>query len=238
MFYINTHNASTSKLCICRHDLAIGRSEKASTGNDRMFFVSELRVAKRVFLNRAAIVVKALLQFFVSMYIATIHAIRLDTTTRSTGRSSAVSPLSKNAGAMPILADGKSAWTQGGSASSHDSSSPIFTPFLPLSVRPVLFPIPDVTLTRRVKLKADESLSTWETIQIFCNDSRQWFNVANTHRVFSNRGEKRNESRLRKSRSTRRLGNDVRCEWDFLCCIETRRKAYLNTRWMKIRVLE
>lgn len=102
--------------------------------------------------------------------------IRLDTTTRSTGRS-AVSPLSKNAGAMPILADGKSAWTQGGSASSHDSSSPIFTPFLPLSVRPVLFPIPDVTLTRRVKLKADESLSTWETIQIFCNDSRQWFSV-------------------------------------------------------------
>jgi len=172
----------------------IGRNEEASTGSDWMFFVGELRVAKRVFLNWAAIVVKALLQFFVAvaMYIA-LHAIRLDTTTtRSTGRSSTatVSPSSKNAGAIPILADSKSAWTQGGSASSHDSSSPIFTPFLPLSVRSVLSLAPDVTLTRRVKLKAAESLSTWGAIQIFCNDSRQRFSVANARQVFPNKDEK------------------------------------------------
>jgi len=63
------------------------------------FFVSELRVAKWIFFNREAIVVKTLLQFFVAvaMYIA-IHVIRLDTTTRSTGRSSMVSPLRKMQG--------------------------------------------------------------------------------------------------------------------------------------------
>jgi len=39
LYFISIHNASASKLCICRHNLAIGRSEKASTGNNRMFFV-------------------------------------------------------------------------------------------------------------------------------------------------------------------------------------------------------
>lgn len=64
----------------------IGRSE-VSIENDRMFFVGELQVAKQVFLNRAAIVVKASLQFFVAvvMYIA-IHAIRLDALNRSVAR--------------------------------------------------------------------------------------------------------------------------------------------------------
>lgn len=84
------------------------RSEGTIAGNGRMFLVDELWVARRVFPNRAAIVVRvaAIFRYSRSTYIV-IHAIPLDTTTLN--RSSAFSPLRKTAGAMPILADGKSA---------------------------------------------------------------------------------------------------------------------------------
>lgn len=81
------------------------------------------------------------------VYIIAIHAIPSRHDEDAQQVRPRFSPSSKNVGATPILADGKSAWIQGGSASSHDSSSPIFSPFLPPLLSPYLL---DVTLTPRL----------------------------------------------------------------------------------------
>lgn len=159
--------ATRERRTLCR-DFATRRSESqpeaagcflsANCGSRGEFFLTEQQSSC------------APLQFFVAGRCIHHRDTRnpLSTRRRSTGPS-ALCPSSKNVGATPILADGKSAWTQGGSASSHDSSSPIFSPFLP-----PLFCPPPTLLWRRVSRQIEGCRESLCKIQraIWIFDSR------------------------------------------------------------------